>query len=226
MLTLANLICGALAITTILRDGDYTLTFMLIILAAVFDVFEGFVARLLNQSSPIGVELDSLADIVSFGVAPSLVMMQLFNDSAKIIDLPQWSAMGCYLPLIIAAFSALRLAKFNIDDSQTYNFVGLPTPASALLCASLGLLYTEGWALYAESIVAISIVMAYLLISPIRMFALKFSGYGWSRNEVRYIFLTISAALFAIFKLDAIALIILLYIIISCVTYWLSLGRR
>lgn len=220
ILTLANLVCGALAVCGIFTTKDYRLAFMLIILAAVFDFFDGFVARFLNQNSPLGVELDSLADMVSFGLAPAVIMMSLFAQSETTILSPILSKYGYYIPLVIAAFSALRLAKFNIDENQTSEFIGLPTPACALFCAALGLLHAEGYHIAAEWVIVISIVLALLLISPIRMFALKFKGFGWRGNAIRYSFLIASAAIFIALQLDAIAPIILLYILISIVLHF------
>ncbi len=215
MLTLANLICGALAVCSTLTTHNYNYIFMLIILAAVFDFFDGFVARLLKQSSVVGGELDSLADVVSFGLAPAMVMMSLFADGERLIDSALWAKYGYYIPLIIVAFSALRLAKFNVDESQNSDFEGLPTPACALFCVSLGMLRGEGIELASEYIALISLVMAYLLISPLRMFALKFKGFGWRGNEVRYSFIAVSVALLTTMQLSAVAIIILLYIAIS-----------
>lgn len=215
MLTLANLICGSLAVVSILTSERYGYTFMLIVLAAVFDFFDGFVARLFRQSSPVGAELDSLADVVSFGLAPALVMMSLYGGGEALYLSGKWAEVGGYIPLIIVAFSALRLAKFNIDTEQTHDFIGLPTPACALFCASLGLLYPKGVVLPSEAILLISVVMAYLLILPMKMFSLKFYGYCWRGNEVKFTFLAISLILLAIWKLDAIVLIIPLYVVIS-----------
>ncbi len=219
MLTLANLICGSLAICDLLSGGGYNYAFMLIILAAVFDFFDGFVARLLKQSSPLGGELDSLADVVSFGFAPAVVMMSLFADGERLVELDLLDRVGYYLPLIIVAFSALRLAKFNLDSEQSCEFIGLPTPACALLCVSLGVLHTKGFLIPAEYIIIISVVLALLLISPIRMFALKFAGFGWRGNVVRYSFLALSALLFVVLQLDAVAPIIILYIALSVVLH-------
>ncbi len=215
MLTLANLMCGVLAINAILISDDYNRAFMLVVLAGVFDFFDGFSARILKQSSEIGLQLDSLADMVSFGVVPALIMSSLFSDSEKIITNSLWLDWGGYLPLIIAAFSALRLAKFNIDTEQTTSFIGLPTPACALFCSSLGMLYARGVEMSGEYVVALAVVMATLLISPLKMFALKFKSFRWNGNVIRYSFIIVAAALFLTFQLDSMPLIILLYIALS-----------
>ncbi len=224
LLTLANLLCGSLAVIALATSSDYKSAFLLVILAAVFDFFDGFAARMLNQCSPLGGELDSLADMISFGLAPGLVMMKLIQQS-------EWGYLTretsnantmefiTYIPLIIVAFSALRLAKFNIDEEQSCEFIGLPTPACALFCVSMGLLYTEGFSLTAESLVMMSVILALLLISPIKMFALKFKGFGWRNNEVRYGFILLSAALFALLQLHALPLIVVLYIALSMILH-------
>ncbi len=225
MLSIANLICGSLSICSMLTSHRYDYAFMLMILAGVFDFFDGFAARLLNQTSPLGVELDSLADIVSFGFAPSVIMMSLFEDGVKLIDNPTWISMGYFIPLIIVAFSALRLAKFNIDENQSVDFIGLPTPACALFCASIGLLHQDGYSIAAEYIIAISVMMAILLLLPIKMFSLKFKGYGWSGNGVRYSFLIASLVLLVALRLNAITLIIPLYIAVSATKHTIEVCR-
>ncbi len=197
----------------------YSYAFMLIILAAVFDFFDGFVARMLKQSSPLGGELDSLADVVSFGLAPSVIMMSLVVDGEKLLACDLWQSVMFYLPLIIVAFSALRLAKFNLDTEQAHEFIGLPTPACALFCASLGMLHTTGVVIPAEYITIISVVLALLLISPIRMFALKFTGFGLRGNVVRYGFVAVAVLLLGVLQLYAVAPIILLYIALSVVLH-------
>ncbi len=226
ILTLANLLCGVLAICEILLSGGYSRAFMLIILAGVFDFLDGFTARLLKQSSEIGLQLDSLADMVSFGVVPALIMMSMFIDVEKSISHPLWLAYGCYVPLVIALFSALRLAKFNIDSEQTSSFVGLPTPACALFCGALGMLYSEGFVVCGEWIAVISVVIALLLISPLKMFALKFKSFKWGGNELRYIFIIASSALFLWLQLNSVSLIILLYIALSGVVHIAEVVRR
>ena len=221
LLTLCNLLCGAGAAVSALVWGDLQTAFLLIIASAVFDFFDGFAARLLNQYSAIGVQLDSLADMISFGFAPAAVMMSLFAESGSWCE---WSEtmvkIGYFVPLIMTAFSALRLAKFNIDDTQHTEFEGLPTPANALLCMSLGMLAEMGLvSLPREVIVALSIVMAVLLVCPVRMFSLKFQGFGWKTNELRYISLLLSVVIIAVNYRYAVTAIMMLYIAISVVRH-------
>ena len=223
MLTLGNLICGSSAVVALLMHADFELAFWLVVASAVFDFFDGFAARLLKSVSAIGVELDSLADMVSFGLVPSVAMFCLW-DVAPSSDLPTWMR---YLTLTIVAFSALRLAKFNIDDTQTTEFCGLPTPANGLFCLSLAMLMAAGSiSLPQWAILTISIGMAYMLISPIRMFALKFKGFGWQGNEIRYSFIALCAVLIAAITRYAVPAIILLYIIISAIRWVVNLNKK
>lgn len=227
MLTLANLVAGAAAIILTLQYHDYESAFWLIIAAAVCDFFDGFVARLLGQSSPLGVQLDSLADDISFGLAPAVVMFDIYSQSTTYYGISSdiMEPLG-YLTLIIAAFSALRLAKFNIDTTQATEFKGLPTPANALMLMSLALLATQGEVtLFQEQIVVISVAASLLLISPIHMFALKFKGFGWRGNELRYGFLLASLLIIILAPAYSVLAIIVLYIAISTLR-WLFARRE
>ncbi len=224
LLTLGNLLCGSIAVMVTLLERDYLCAGWLIIAAAIFDFLDGFAARLLKQCSPIGKELDSLADMISFGLAPSIIMLSLFYDSQQLLNSQPWSIYGGYIALLIVAFSALRLAKFNIDETQSCCFCGLPTPACALMCISLGFMHQCGYALPAEAIIAIAVVLSWLLISPIRMFSFKLKGLEWSRNQSQYIFLicaalTIIAAAICGTMALALPIIITLYILISLISH-------
>ena len=227
MLTLCNLLCGAAATVSALVWGDLQTAFVLVVASAVFDFFDGFSARLLNQYSAIGVQLDSLADMISFGFAPAAVMMTLFAESGSWCEWGEmWVKVGYFVPLVMTAFSALRLAKFNIDDSQHTEFEGLPTPANALLCMSLAMLAEMGLvSVTREVIVALSIVMALLLICPVRMFSLKFEGFGWAKNKLRYISLLLSVVILVVDYRYAITAIMTLYILISTVR-WVVLRNK
>lgn len=223
ILTLANLMAGVLAIVATLNYHDYETALWLIVVAAIFDFFDGFVARLLHQQSPLGVQLDSLADDVTFGVAPALVMFDLYRGAeARWVDnevVMQWLGL---VVLLIAAFSVLRLAKFNIDTTQSTEFEGLPTPANALLIISLALLAEQGHLLlYKEIILAVALLSCYLLISPIRMFALKFKGFGIKDNALRYGFILVALVVIICFTTYSIPTIIVLYIVVSLLR-WLT----
>ena len=227
MLTLANLLAGCAAIIFTLEYHAYETAFWLIIAAAVFDFLDGFAARLLKQTSPLGVQLDSLADDVTFGLAPAIVMYDLYIHSASYYGLnPEVMGWLKYGVLIIAAFSVLRLAKFNIDTTQSTEFEGLPTPANALLLTSLALLAERGAVvLHQEIILVIAIAVSLLLISPIRMFALKFKGFGIKGNELRYGFIVAALALIILVPAYSLLAIIVLYIALSTVR-WIFVGKK
>mgnify|MGYP000209169404 CR=1 FL=1 len=213
LLTLSNLFCGSVAVVSALVWGDLKLAFGLMVLAAVFDFFDGFAARLLNQSSPIGLQLDSLADDITFGFLPAAVMYVLYQRMPGV-----WLPEGNLGLVVFAftAFAALRLAKFNIDDTQRSEFCGLPSPAAAMLCASLGLLAEcYGLTLHRETVLAVAVVVGLLMISNVRMFALKFHGFGWKGNGLRYTFILVSAVMAVVLRGYAVPLIIVLYILIS-----------
>ena len=226
MLTLANLLAGSVAVIFTLVYHAYETAFWLIVAAAIFDFLDGFAARLLKQTSPLGVQLDSLADDVTFGLAPAMVMYDLYVHSSSYYNLNA-EVMGWmkYVVLIIAAFSVLRLAKFNIDTTQSTEFEGLPTPANALMLMSLAVLAETGRVvLYQEHILLISIAASLLLISPIRMFALKFKSFGIKGNELRYGFIVAALVMIILMPAYALLAIIVLYIVISTLT-WLVGGR-
>ena len=220
-LTLANLVAGAIAIVATLKYQAYETAFWLIIAAAVFDFFDGMVARLLKQQSPLGVELDSLADDISFGLAPAVVMYEIYSNTTSYYSLSEeWMQPLGFVVFIIAAFSALRLAKFNIDTTQSSEFVGLPTPANALMLLSLGVLYANGnVALYQEHILVISVAASLLLVSPIRMFSLKFKSLRIADNKLRYGFIVAALALIICVPTYSILAIIVLYIVLSTIRW-------
>ncbi|MDQ3535111.1 MAG: CDP-diacylglycerol--serine O-phosphatidyltransferase [Bacteroidota bacterium] len=188
----------------------------LIWLAALLDFFDGFFARLLKAYSPMGKELDSLADMVSFGVLPSLILFMLIKESTTNIYLP-------FLALIMAAFSALRLANFNIDQRQSETFIGLPTPANAIFISSLPIIiYYQDmfFSLYLMNVwvlVFITLVFSFLLVAELPLFSLKFRNYKWSENKIRFSFLIISILVLLFFKIIAVPIIIVLYIIVSLI---------
>ena len=225
-ITCLNLISGCIA-TYWAFQGDYRMALLFIIIGAVFDFFDGMVARLLHVSSPIGKELDSLADDITFGFAPSAIIFSYLNESCAAANstLCTLHSILPFVAFIMAAFSALRLAKFNLDERQALGFIGLPTPANALFWGALigGL---QGYDIHFEGIewciIAGVFISSYLLISEIPMFALKFKTWGWKGNEIKYIFLLtcIPMLFLGIFGLAA---IIAWYVILSAVnTYMLN----
>ena len=210
-LTSCNLVCGCLGIVFLLEGRGVPAAYF-VWAACVFDFFDGFAARILKVSSPIGKELDSLADVVSFGVLPSMVMYKMIGDSTASDALP-------YIGFLIAVFSALRLAIFNIDETQTDSFKGLNTPANTLFITSLPLVAPMAgpWLTQTWVLILITTVFSFLLVSRIEIFALKFKNFSWADNKIRFTFLIVSVLLIIIFKVIALPLVILLYIGLSLV---------
>ena len=215
LLTISNLICGCIALYFTFK-GELVFTAYLIGFAAIFDFMDGAAARLLNVSNPIGKELDSLADMVSFGLVPSSVVFHLLEES----PLSQYSFMA----LIIPIFSAYRLAKFNVDENQNENFIGLPTPANCLVFISIPLITTfnsESTIAYLfeipEILLIITILMSLALVSRINMFSLKFKNLKFQDNKFRFFLITMSIILLTWLEFSAIPIIILLYIMMSIV---------
>ena len=222
-ITCCNLVSGCIA-TAFAFAGDAELALIWIIIGAVFDFFDGMSARLLGVSSPIGKELDSLADVVTFGVAPATI---LFSE-LSVLEYPAFlEPLRNYLPyaaFLVSAFSALRLAKFNLDERQATSFIGLPTPANALFWASL-IVCNPSWlesSAYSVFIVLLLLGLSCaLLVSELPMFALKFKHWGWKGNEVKYGFAALSiAGLIFLGPLNAWWFIITLYLFGS-VLLWL-----
>lgn len=213
-ITCCNLLSGCVAVSQAFA-GDMEMAFLFIIIGALFDFCDGLVARLLHVSSPIGKELDSLADCVTFGVAPSAMVFGTLQMLTENEYLP-------YIAFIMAAFSALRLAKFNLDERQTTSFIGLPTPANALFWASLIVGYQDEIIVslsFAKFIIIIMVLIcSYILIAEIPMFSLKFKHYGWKGNEIRYIFLLTSLVLIIIFFEKALAIAIAWYVLLSVIS--------
>ena len=217
-ITCLNLISGCIA-TYFAFQSDCELALLFIVIGAVFDFFDGMSARLLHVSSPIGKELDSLADDITFGFAPSAIVFSFLSGlHIHILLLP-------FLAFVMAAFSALRLAKFNLDERQAMGFIGLPTPANALFWGALIVGLGEQLAAvpYVEWIVlAMVFVSSYLLVSEIPMFALKFKTWGWKGNEIKYIFLLTCIPLLLCFQVTGIAIIIAWYVILSAIAVFLA----
>lgn len=221
IVTLSNLVCGCLSIVSSLVYGNMELAAGFVLLSAVFDFLDGFTARLLKQYSAIGVQLDSLADMVSFGAAPAMALYAVARSVESMYGLEgAFAEFLQYVPFLIAAFSALRLAKFNIDDTQHDSFCGLPTPANAIFCVSLAAMSTMGRvSLSIEWIALISVLMSALLVSPIRMFSFKFKSFALRQNVLRYLFLLVSAVLIVVCGVYAVPTIIVLYVVVSAVQW-------
>ncbi len=209
-MTCGNLLCGCIGLVMTLR-GHLDTAAWLIGLAAVLDFGDGFVARLVKVSGPFGKELDSLADVVTFGVLPATIVFQLcWFQGLGVIS---------YGAFLIAVLAALRLANFNIDTRQSESFIGLPVPANTLLIAAFPLMerYQPQFDGIWKNDVALGMMIAFsfMMVSEIPLFALKFKSFGWAENRIKFSFLIASALLLLFLQFAAIPLIILLYIFVS-----------
>lgn len=234
-ITCGNLFCGCMAILYAFQ-GNLIVCCYLVGVAAVLDFLDGFVARLLNVKSEMGKQLDSLADMVTFGVVPGVIMYfmllksttgdigKLFLEQNGAELFPQWLVFSGFL---ITIFSALRLAKFNIDTRQTDSFIGLPTPANTLFICSLPLMahfqpYIGEYNLlhYIHNpwlLLGITILSSYMMVAEIPLLSFKFKSFSWKENKLRYILLVAAFALLIFFQFVAIPFVILLYILLSVI---------
>lgn len=221
LVTLCNLLCGSMAAVTALTGGSLVVAFWLVVAAAVCDFLDGMTARLLHSYSGIGVELDSLADMVSFGFAPAAVLYAIYTQSEWHLPASAWvQSAGAVALFLLTAFSALRLAKFNVDEEQHTEFKGLPTPACALFFVALGwLVEREILFISCGALLSLALIFALLLIAPIRMFSFKFAGLGLRENSLRYGFALVALALLLWLGVGAVPLVILLYVITSAVRH-------
>ena len=229
-ITLLNLASGLLAVIAVFK-GYYDEAFIFVCLGIFFDFWDGFLARKFKVSGELGWQLDSLADVVTSGVVPGLMMFKLFqdiqeDDTSKYFLTEEFYYMGFvpYLGFIITLASAYRLAKFNIDTRQTDSFIGLPTPANALLIMSIPMIQYAGtheWlveALYNPFILlAITILSAYMLNAEIPLFSLKMKDFSWEKNKLQVIFLALSVVLLFLIGFTALPVIILLYVALSVI---------
>ena len=232
IITCCNLICGCIATSNALlasvylldnpvsfrmRMTHYALAVAFILLGAAFDFFDGMVARALGVTSPIGKELDSLADIITFGVAPSMMVFTLFQEVEYPAFMDSLRGILPYTAFIMAAFSALRLAKFNLDTRQATSFIGLPTPANALFWSSLILgqhAFLVSGKFNALFLLLFLLMFSFLLVAEIPLFALKFKNLSWADNKVKYIFLAGCLPCLLLAE-SCFAAIILWYIVLS-----------
>lgn len=215
LLTLGNLFCGCVGIVFVL-DGFLFTGFWLMLLAALLDFLDGFVARALKVSGELGAELDSLADAVTFGVLPSMYVFNLLLHKTDNYYIP-------FIAFFIALMSVYRLATFNIDTEQSENFKGLPTPINAIFIASLGLIENDQINFNVPTLVTITVVVSLLLVSNIPLLALKFKSFGWKENQAKYILVIASIILLFVFKIVAIPLILPMYLIISFLHFKLKI---
>ncbi len=217
--TLANLLLGCIAIVFAFDPEQFHYVPYLVIAAGFADFFDGFIARMLNVSSPLGVQLDSLADMITFGVVPGIAVYQLLYRAYDFNAHFLWLLPAFALTIV----SAVRLAKFNIDERQHDGFIGLPTPSATMFIMALVLLlhstqfHFDGLILNPLFLYAITALFSYLLVSHIPMFSMKFKHSGWQGNEMRYIFLVGGALAMILLGGLGIALIVLSYIMVSIV---------
>ena len=217
-LTCLSLVCGCIACVMAL-EGNILYATLWIIVGAVFDFLDGFAARLFKAFSPIGKDLDSLADMVSFGVAPGMIIFSLLSQAAPALPLGTLNVYVPYLAFVVPVFSALRLAKFNIDTRQTTSFIGLPVPAHALFLSSASYavlpVIQNNPVVFVVCAIVIFFTTSFLLVSEIPMFSLKVKSLAWKGNELRYILIVCSVVFLIAFGFLGLAGSILLYIILS-----------
>lgn len=218
-LTSANLLCGMIGIVFVLAGEIYFGAYF-IFLAALFDFLDGFVARLLKVSSDIGKQLDSLADLVTFGILPSFILFKMVESTTGVWFMP-------YLVLIVGVFSAVRLAKFNIDLRQSDRFIGVPTPANALLISTLPFLADKN--LFFEQhlsnphvLIVLAFLLSYLLVAEFPLIALKFRDFSLTNNIFRYLVIAASLIFLILLGIAGIPFAIISYIALSIVEAWIT----
>lgn len=231
ILTCINLISGLLAIVLVLT-GQPDYVWVCVVTSLVADFFDGFVARWLKVASPIGKELDSLADVISFGALPAVILILLLGSASTGIPYQEVSYRFAYLlqekpsvfiPIMIAGFSAYRLAKFNLDTRQSDKFIGVPTPMNGMVVLSLHLMAYNPQSLISDYVLTpfflifYTVLMCYLLIAELPLIALKFKNVTWKDNSFRFILLISSILLLIVLKSDALLFILFLYIVLSII---------
>ena len=215
-ITLLNLLAGCMAIVSI-SNGSLSYASWWLILALVLDLLDGAMARLLKAGSDLGKQLDSLADIVSFGIAPGFMMYTLLDGFSENTYIP-------YLGFLLPVFAAIRLARFNIDPSQEKDFLGLPVPAAALMVLSIpmalncklgGIPWLNDIFSSPTGLIAIVVILSVLMVSPLRLFSLKISSIYWKHNRARYILIILAIVLFLMYRFASVVFILTAYILLS-----------
>ncbi len=229
ILTLLNLLAGTIAVIYAVQN-ELIIAALFVFIGIFFDFFDGFTARLLKVEGELGKQLDSLADVVTSGVVPGIVMFQLLQSDKVLanidIETISWAVTKVdflpYFGLLITLASAFRLAKFNIDDRQLNTFIGLPVPAASLVVLSLPLILNYSSIDFVVDIIQnkwflifLTVLLCYLMHAQIPLFALKFKDYSWQRNKIKIIFIFLTAALTILLKFVAIPLVIILYVVMS-----------
>ena len=222
LFTLLNLFSGCIAAIYIIKN-DFDKAFLFVILGITFDFFDGFLARLLKVESPLGVQLDSLADMVTSGFVPGLAMVYLLKKSFISLDFQsEYLEYFSWFGFVITLASCFRLAVFNVSNNQSSSFIGLPTPSSALVVLSIGMIYQLNEIeilseIFSNTIflILITIFLAYLMNSKVNLFALKFKNFSFYDNKLQYIFIGIVLILLFLLQRNAVPFIIFSYIILS-----------
>lgn len=231
-ITSLNLLCGSIALFFAFSN-EMIPTAIFVFLGIFFDFFDGFFARLLKVESKVGLEFDSLADVVTSGVVPGVVMVQLLSLSLfgvpytiELFKSAEWQpGIGLYVPFIglfITIAAAYRLAKFNVDTRQTDQFIGMPTPAISIWTLSIPLILAYQHSPFLESLflntyflIGFTLFVSILMNMELRLFALKFKTWSWADNKIRYSFLLLSVLSIILLKFIAIPVILILYILLS-----------
>jgi len=238
LLTLLNLLSGTIGVYFAVKE-ELVIAACFVFLGIFFDFFDGFAARMLKVQGELGKQLDSLADVVTSGVVPGIVLFQLISKSVENETLENAvssvlkignehyftsSFFISLIGLLVTMGAAYRLAKFNIDERQTSSFIGLPTPAAALVVLSLPLILAYSGNEFAAGIIqnvwfliGLSMLLCYLMNAEIPLFSLKFKDYSWKKNKIKYLFIILTAILSALFQFIAIPLVILLYVLMSTI---------
>ncbi len=229
LFTLGNLLCGTIAVIYAVK-GDYITTAIFVAMGITLDFFDGFMARLLQVQGPLGKQLDSLADMVTSGVVPGIVMLQLLHSSVAMPTVGYFGFMASeesipllsFFGLLLTLSACYRLGKFNIDERQSENFIGLPTPAMTLFIVSLPLIVLYAPDSFFTSLIhnsyfllTITVLFSWIMNAEINLFSLKFSSYGFRGNMAKYLFLIVSVILLLVFQIISVPLIIGLYVLIS-----------
>jgi len=226
IVTCLNLYAGCLSCVMTLVYGNYTGAFIFILLAACFDFMDGFIARLIKAYSSIGAQLDSLADVVSFGVAPGFIVFSFLSNST--VGVP-FAVNIPFFAFFIPVFAAIRLAKFNVDKRQTSSFLGLPVPANGLFWGALipSIPLADNNHIFFTFFVVLLIVgFCLLMVSELPMFSLKFTHYKWIGNQYPYIMILTTLFLTALFHLLGICLAIICYIFLSLIRYVFAVNKK
>lgn len=225
LLTLGNLLCGTIA-TIFAVEGNFTATALFVIAGILFDFLDGFVARLLKVSGELGKQLDSLADMVTSGVVPGVIMFNMIhNNSFDTLNLFDDSFLEvALLGLLLTLGACYRLAKFNLDTRQSDSFIGLPTPAMSLFVISLPLIQQSSEIEFVQNLISnnyfliiITLLLTYIMNAEIPLFSLKFKNYSFQKNWIIYAFLLFSLLLILLLNYLSIPIIIMLYVILSLV---------